>query len=418
MRTRLLDYARSRANAASSMTGRAKPTYKNIALVLASLVFSLSLIELALRLLGWSFPIFAQPDSNLGWSFRPRLQGWATHENTAYVHINRLGFRGADWAQEARGFRIAVLGDSFAESSNLPEEQALTTVIQQNLRACPAFADGIEVLNLGVSGYGTGQEYVLLTTRLEALRPDMVLLAFYAGNDVANNARALSEPGQTEKPYFSVSPEGGLVLDDSFRASATFRNTVARDWSKRMINASYLLQAFKQLAAGKSVIPEPKSLDRVHVGDVARPPLFAPEYIELFAPPRDQTWAGAWAVTEKVLTSMREWAQARRVQFGIIIIPAPIQVLPTPELRRAATAKFGLEDLEYPVERIARAAQSTEIPFLDLRDPLRKEGDAKQIFLYGFSPRYGDGHLNAVGNSVSGDTIAAWVCEQRAAHQQ
>jgi hypothetical protein len=246
----------------------------------------------------------------------------------------------------------------------------------------------------------------------------MVLLAFYAGNDVANNVRALSEPGQSEKPYFSVSPEGSLVLDDSFRASTSFQNTVARDWSKRLINASYLLQALKQLAAGKPVIPEPKPLDPIHLGAVPQPPLFAPEYTELFAPPRDATWGGAWAVTEKVLTSMREWAQARRVQFGIIIIPAPIQVLPTPELRRAAVAKFGLEDLEYPVERIARAAQSTETPFLDLRDALRKEGDAKQIFLYGFSPRYGDGHLNAVGNLVSGDAIAGWVCEQRAAHQQ
>jgi lysophospholipase L1-like esterase len=401
------------------MTSRAEAIYKNIALVLASLVFSLVLIELALRLLGWSFPVFAQPDSNLGWSFRPRLQGWATHENTAYVRINRLGFRGADWPQDARGFRIAVLGDSFAESSNLPEEHALTSVIQQNLRACPAFAGGVEVLNLGVSGYGTGQEYVLLTTRLEPLHPDMVLLAFYAGNDVANNVRALSEPGQTEKPYFSVSPEGSLVPDASFRASASFQNIVARDWGKRLINASYLLQAFKQLAAGKPIRPEPKPLDPVHLGDVPQPPpLFAPEYIELFAPPRDATWTGAWAVTEKVLTSMREWAQVRRVQFGIIIIPAPIQVLPTPELRRAAVAKFGLEDLEYPVERIARAAQSTQTPFLDLRGALRKEGDAKQIFLYGFSPRYGDGHLNAVGNSVSGDAIAGWVCEQRAAHPQ
>src|SRR5438067_9501295 len=107
---------------------------KNVALVLASLAFSLLLIEAVLRLLGWSFPIFAQPDPDLGWSFRPGLHGWATHENTAYLRINRQGFRGDDWRQHANGFRIAVLGDSFVESSNLPEEHALTAVIERNLR--------------------------------------------------------------------------------------------------------------------------------------------------------------------------------------------------------------------------------------------------------------------------------------------
>src|SRR5437763_12605009 len=119
---------------------------KNVALVLASLAFSLLLIEAVLRLLGWSFPIFAQPDPDLGWSFRPGVQGWATHENTAYLRINRQGFRGDDWPHQARAFRIAVLGDSFVESSNLPDEQALTTLIQCNLQDCPAFTTGIEVL--------------------------------------------------------------------------------------------------------------------------------------------------------------------------------------------------------------------------------------------------------------------------------
>src|SRR4051812_9694514 len=226
---------------------------KNVALVLASLAFSLLLIEAFLRLLGWSFPIFAQPDPDLGWSFRPRLQGWATHENTAYLRINRQGFRGEDWPQHARGFRIAVLGDSFVESSNLPDEQALTTLIQRNLQECPTFRPGLEVLNLGVSGYGTGQEYVLLTKTVQLLHPNMVVLAFYAGNDVANNARVLSAAGQTEKPYFHELADGALNLDTSFRTTGSFQKSVAQDWRKRAINSSYLLQVVKQAVLGKPI---------------------------------------------------------------------------------------------------------------------------------------------------------------------
>jgi lysophospholipase L1-like esterase len=391
---------------------------KNVGLVLASFVLSLLLIEFLLRLLGWSFPVFAQPDADLGWSFRPGLHGWAVHENTAYLRLNRLAFRGHEWPQRANGFRIAVLGDSFVESSNLPEEHALTTLIERNLRACPAFATGVEVLNLGVSGYGTAQEYVLLRQRVEPLHADMVLLAFYAGNDVANNIRALSAAGQMEKPYFTVSAEGALHLDDGFRTSAAFRQGVAHDWRHRMINASYLLQAVKQVTLGRPIMPDPKPLAPVHLADLPEPPLFAPEYAELFAPPHNDAWASAWSVTERLLVSMRDWAQAQKIQFGIIIIPAPVEVLPTEALRRRATAKFGLEDLDYPVERIARAATGAGISFLDLREPLRTEGDVKRVFLYGFAPRYGDGHLNATGNAVSGDAVAHWLCQQRATQQQ
>ena len=391
---------------------------KNVALVLASLAFSLLLIEVVLRVLGWSFPIFAQPDPDLGWSFRPGLRGWATHENTAYLRINRQGFRGEDWRQHADGFRIAVLGDSFVESSNLPEGHALTAVMERNLRTCPAFASGVEVLNLGVSGYGTGQEYALLTRRVAPLHPHMVLVGFYAGNDVANNGSALSAAGQAEKPYFLESPQGSLSVDDSFRKSAAFRTSVAHDWRKSLINASYLLQAMKQIALGKSVMPDPKPLQAMHIGDLQEPPLFAPEYKEMFSAPADETWTSAWSVTERMVLAMRDWARAQGMQFGIIIIPAPVQALPTQELRRTAAAKFGLADLEYPVERIARAADSAGISFLDLREALRNEADSKQTFLYGFAPRYGDGHLNAAGNAVSGGAIARWVCEHRAMQQQ
>jgi hypothetical protein len=294
----------------------------------------------------------------------------------------------------------------------LPEEHALTTVIERNLRSCPAFATGVELLNFGVSGYGTGQEYVLLGTHAAALHPDMVLVAFYAGNDVANNVRALSAADQMDKPFFIHSPEDSLALDDSFRSSAAFQKLVARDWRNRLINASYLLQAFKQVTLGRSVMPDPKPLEPMHLSDLSEPTLFAPEYAELFAPPRNESWGSAWSVTEKLLVSMRDRVKAQQAQFGIVIIPAPVQVLPTQKLRRAAMAKFGLEDLEYPVERIARAAAAAGISFVDLREALRNEADAKRVFLYGFAPRFGDGHLNGAGNAVSGAAIARWLCDR------
>jgi hypothetical protein len=247
---------------------------------------------------------------------------------------------------------------------------------------------------------------------VQPLHPDMVVLAFYAGNDVANNARLLSAAGQTEKPYFHEQPDGTLNLDTSFRTTAPFQKSVAQDWRKRAINSSYLLQAVKQAALGKPIVPDPKPLDAVHIGDLHEQAMLAPEYAELFSAPPDATWAGAWSVTEKLLVSMRDWTQAQHMHFGLIIIPPPVAVLPTQELRQKASAKFGLKDLQYPVERIARFAAEAGISFLDLRQALRNAGDSERIYLYGFAPRYGDGHLNATGNAVSSNVIARWLCER------
>jgi len=138
---------------------------KNALLVVAGLVSGLLLVESVLRLAGWSFPVFGRPDTELGWSFRPGVSGWVTQENPAYVRMNRFGFRGPEWLEQPTPdvFRIVVIGDSFVESSNLSDKHAFTSMIEKHLVACPAFSSGrIEVLNLGVSGYGTAQEYLLL----------------------------------------------------------------------------------------------------------------------------------------------------------------------------------------------------------------------------------------------------------------
>src|SRR5262245_55375230 len=134
---------------------------KNLSLVVVSLLSGLLLIEFTLRLMGWSFPIFMRPDVDLGWSYRPGVVGWSSQENTVYLRWNRFGFRGPDWPQQppTGTFRIAVIGDSFVESSNLPDEHSLTSVIEKRLSVCPGLTDRhVKVLNFGVSGYGTTQE--------------------------------------------------------------------------------------------------------------------------------------------------------------------------------------------------------------------------------------------------------------------
>lgn len=394
----------------SATRGSLPPWLVNLALVAASVLFGLIVIELVLRVLGWSYPLFGQPDADLGWSFRPGLSGWSAHEDTAHVRINRYGFRGGDWTEQPAPdvLRIAVLGDSYTDSTNLPEEQSLTGQIQSHLSSCPALAGRRpEVLNFGVSAYGTGQHYLQLQHRVAAFHPQMVLLAFYAGNDVPDNSRPLSV--LTEKPYFTVLPSGELQYDGTFRDSAAFRAEVGSDWQRRLVNASYLLQAAKQVYLGKGIVPSPLK-SQVFKATGAEP-VPEPQNPPLFGPPPDDTWRAAWDVTEKLLVLMRDWSQAHGMAFRLTIIPDPIEALPGENLRRAALVKNHLADLDYPVTRIADVAARKGIATLSLLEALRAFGDRERQFVYGFyADKPGYGHLNAFGNEVAGRAIAAWLC--------
>src|SRR5438874_2202497 len=92
------------------------------ALVAASVVVALALGEGALRLIGFSYPSFWLPDELTGSRLRPGAEAWSRSEGEAYVKINSRGLRDVEHAlQKPQGaYRIAVLGDSYAEAMQVP----------------------------------------------------------------------------------------------------------------------------------------------------------------------------------------------------------------------------------------------------------------------------------------------------------
>jgi len=168
----------------------------NIVLVLGGGLISIVLCEIVLRMAGISWPSFYQPDPELGVSLIPGAEGWWTREGKAYVRINSAGLRDREHAQAkpVHTLRIAVLGDSFAEAMQVPMEEAFWSVLERDLKGCPGLAGREpEVINFGVSWYGSAQELLMLRHRVWSYDPDIVLLAFSPGNDVRNNPGPLSQ---------------------------------------------------------------------------------------------------------------------------------------------------------------------------------------------------------------------------------
>lgn len=111
-------------------------------------------------------------------------------EESVPVSYNASGWRDLPRVEDkADGVaRVLVLGDSFMEAYSVRFEDSLPAVLEQLTNTEER---QVEVINFGVGGYGTLQEYLVFDAIGRAYRPDVVVLAMYLANDLRNNTRAL-----------------------------------------------------------------------------------------------------------------------------------------------------------------------------------------------------------------------------------
>jgi lysophospholipase L1-like esterase len=339
------------------------------------------------------------------------------------VEVNRDGFRGAPrrLAKPPDVWRVAVLGDSMTEALQVDLAETFPAVLERRLARCPALPPGVrdvEVLNFGVSGYGTAQELLTLRHQALAWAPDLVLLAFYTGNDVRNNLEALErDPG---RPYFRLGDDGALTLDDTFRRRgglAALRGGPAAQW----------LLAHSRLAQlGKAAV---RGAEERRAAEAARRRAPEEPLAELgldnavYAPPATAAWREAWRVTEALIAATAAEARSAGADFALVTLTNGIQVHPDPRARRRFAARLGLDDLTYPERRLTSFARRRGIPALALVGPLERLARERGVSLHGFgtapagpgtgAPDVGHwnrGHWNAAGHRAAGAAIASWLC--------
>ena len=186
----------------------------SLLLVAAAIASALCAGEAAVRLLGLQGRVKVRVVPGRGITFEPGAAYRHVKEGFSSGRFNAQGFRDRERAvaKPPGGFRILVLGDSFVEAFQVPLDEAFPAVLEDRLRARPA-GKTTEVLAMGQSGFGTASELMRYLDFGAAYSPDVVLLAFYAGNDVRDNSRRLSRDATAF--YFTLGPDGTLALDRS-----------------------------------------------------------------------------------------------------------------------------------------------------------------------------------------------------------
>jgi lysophospholipase L1-like esterase len=386
---------------------------KNLWLVAGSLCFALLLCEGALRIAGVAYNgSFFQGDTQRGWALRPNAEGWLIGETKNYRRINSDGLHDREHAlaKPPHTLRIAVLGDSCTEGAEQPIAKVFVSVLGQQLAHCSALGSKqVEVINFGVSGYGTAQELLTLRSQVWKYNPDIVLLAFYAGNDVFNNHRDLNpSSGADQCPYF-VFRNDRLVLDDSFRHAPDLRKS-AMWWQAlraQIVNHSRVVQliysalnAYRQRAAGKHLSAKASEVQLPDMDD------------QIYWPTKPKV-KEAWRVTEALLSTMNREVRTHGAEFWIVSLWTSQQVSPNPGTRQQFCHKLGLANLSYPDLRIQALATKEQIPLILLAPAVAAYTEEHNVFVNGgvlLPP--GTGHFNELGHRLAGNLIASELCSR------
>jgi lysophospholipase L1-like esterase len=169
-------------------------------LLAASTVLAVLLLELVMRVylfgadglsyakmrslhsLGRSGLIRASEHQDILYELEPNLDTF--YKCRPFVTDSRgLRDRAYAVAKPPNTFRVAVLGDSFTMGSGVSLEETYHAFLEARLeREAPGRR--YEFINFGVSGYYLSQYLAVLRHKALAYDPDLVLVGFFAGNDM------------------------------------------------------------------------------------------------------------------------------------------------------------------------------------------------------------------------------------------
>lgn len=139
-------------------------------------------------------------DKEIGWVPRPNYRGVYKGSREFEVTQNSLGLRNAELGPKTRK-RVLVIGDSHAWGYDSDQNARFTELLA-------AKRPDIELVNSGVSGYGTDQEFLFLKRMYDQIKPDAVILIF---TDFDNDDNSSDMRYGYNKPYF-VSDAGGVSV--------------------------------------------------------------------------------------------------------------------------------------------------------------------------------------------------------------
>jgi len=187
-------------------------------------------------------------DSELGWFPVPNSFAQYTATRTVVVRHNSLGLRDREYGDIAKE-TFLFLGDSFVWGYDVEANERFTDILQRDLPT-------ERIVNGGVSGYGTDQEYLLMKRLWTHIRPSVVVLIFDFDNDDDFNTSNQVYAGYY-KPYYVLAPDGGGEFK-GIPVPKSRRYFFTESWlARNSLLARLAVSVFVALAHPEIHVPDP-----------------------------------------------------------------------------------------------------------------------------------------------------------------
>jgi hypothetical protein len=318
------------------------------------------------------------------------------------LRINELGFRDDEDFPEKKPAgekRVLFVGDSFMYAAKLPLAETLPKRTEARLRASLADAR-LRAIDLACPGWGTYHHKLAFHECGRPVEPDVVVLCFFVGNDIAETLQADRPDEGDAHSVVVLSRSGELVLEK--RETRAHMKVLRHSKLFRLWESTALYQ---RIARGKS---------REESREVHASTLLEDAYwkIERF---RLEHWrrgvsskplmAEAWSLVAKNLKELVLSVRSIGAKPVILLIPDEVQV--DAKKRAEVERRFEVQakdfDLEEPQRRVAALAAELDVPCVDPLAAFRAKGEQGGLY---FDL---DTHWNAKGHDLASEHLAPVV---------
>ncbi|MFH1784729.1 MAG: SGNH/GDSL hydrolase family protein [bacterium] len=351
-----------------------------------------------------------QHDEFLGWKGKPKVKEWMNNGIQNYfVQHNSEGFRDRNYQMTKKIPRIVILGDSFTWGFGVEAHQRFSNILERDY-----FNNRVEVINLGICGYGTDQEYLMLKNYGFSYNPDLVILMFQISSDLIENMSSVQY--KQNKPYY-IFKNGNLTLKKNSLSKQT--NNSCQDITES--SAKNIVGSIKSVLRGMKLYLLVVTKIRqnclwlsdvlIKIGVMEPYPILKPDNgLYIFNQYYSTEWEEGWNVTKALIKKIKYDASLKKIKFVLVLIPDNLQVDGSEfnDFIKTYRSEKSLIDIDKPNTILSRFAKRNNIYVLDLLPAFRyvaNEGEKTYFRIY-------DRHWNNNGHALAAKFIYDYIVEK------
>ena len=336
---------------------RLKKVARVLLRVLVVLLISFVTAEVGLRIYNHfdPLPIFYDKSYN-------RFRG-KPFAQTPGFRLNSKGFKDVEFQKEKKPgtFRILGIGDSFTYGS-VPYVNNYLTLTEEKLNQQGA---NVELINMGIPGTGPREYLSLFVIEGLELKPDMVLVSFFVGNDFTGEF-------ETKRKLYTYSYVASLIyylysLHTKYEGITKY-TLVYHDDVPTFTDAAYL-----NIEKDRSQI-----------------------FLK-----QNQAFGTLLDGAMSYLIKMKSICDEQKISLVVVLLPDELQVSRTLQasVLQALTLTPDAMDLSLPNRLISERLKQSGIDSIDLLSEFQSAGEQKTLY------RPNDSHWNIEGNKLAAEII-------------